>query len=335
MKKTLTLKQKRIILFASVGVILAVASIVILYLLRAPLPLTVGGVDIDDGLYRYFLDQVQANPEKYALVDGAPNTQIREEADKLAARYAAVERKFAGEGLRLSTGDKETASDALNNHWQVFGKYYEGIGVAKTALARIYENQAKHDALFRKQYDKGGASEVAEADVRKMWDAGYVVFRSFSASLTSVDERGQSVALTDAEKKALQQKFANLALDANNGKSIDELFERYYGTEGDGVPLQLLIKNQPSGYDDDFFGKVRAIQAGATQVVEGKSEIFLVWRDDTPVDESELYPQHRAACLRLLKGTEFDASINRDATTLVVERNSIAVNRAIRAVISN
>lgn len=332
--KELTKKQRRFRLtVTAAAAVLAGAVLTLTLLLRSTVPLTVGGFDIDGGLYRYFVDTVRAAPADYGLVAGSPESSIREEANKLAAEYAAVELQLSAKNVRLTAADKANASTEMNKIWHIFGVYYKSIGVEKTTLARVYENRAKRDALFALLYDTGGESAIADKDVLAAFGVNYVVFRSFSASFTVTDAQGKITPMTAAEKKTIQTKFRNMLTEAQSGKTLDSLYSAYYNTEDDGLPMQILGKTEKAGYGEDFFGKVQKIKAGGIAVVESGTEIYLVQRDDTSPKDAEYFWRYRMLCLKVLKGADFNKRLAKDAAALSVDGSESVQKRAAKAVL--
>ncbi|MDR1805223.1 MAG: hypothetical protein LBQ80_00415 [Clostridium sp.] len=326
-------KRRAVMLWVSGALAVAAAAAITLTVIFAGVPpLSVNGFELDDELYRYFVDTVRAAPEDYGLVENSPDSSIIEEANQLAVEYAAVELQFAEKGAVLTAADKSTASKETNNLWRIFGDYYESIGVEKTTLMLVRENVAKSNVLFSLIYETGGSKAVSEKDLLASFNKNYVVFREFSDSFTTTNELGEITAMTDAEKKALRTKFSNMVSQVQSGQSIDEIFSSYYDVNGQSLSDEVLGKNERSGYGDDFFAKVQKITAGSTAVVESGKEIHLVERVAASKD-AEYFWSYRLPALKALKGEEYNKAFAEYVATLSVDESSGTQKRLARRVL--
>ncbi|MDR1410424.1 MAG: hypothetical protein LBJ12_09265 [Oscillospiraceae bacterium] len=332
--KAMTQKQRRLwILITAIVAVLASVTLTLTLIMRNAVPLNVSGFEIDSGLYRYFVDTVRAAPASYGLVPGSPESSIREEANKLAAEYAAIELQFKEKKARLNAADKAGASTEMNKIWHIFGTYYQSIGVEKSTLMRVYENRAKRDTLFAVLYDTGGSKAVAEKDVMLAFGQNYIVFRGFSVPLTMVDEHGNNKPMAEADKKTLQTKFKNMLLEAQSGKDLNNLYSSYYNTDGANLPIQILGKTENAGYSSDFFGKVQKVKAGSYAVIESGAEIYILQRDATSPKDAEYFRRYRLPCLKILKGTEFDKQLAKDVAALKIDGSESLQKRVTKTVL--
>ncbi|MCL2023776.1 MAG: hypothetical protein FWG82_05330 [Oscillospiraceae bacterium] len=314
---------------AATAVLAAVALIFSLYMAGRE-PLLAGDFPIDSQLYRYFLDSVRAAPKNFGLVDGSPESAIREETNKLVAEFAVVEKMFDESGLSLANSAKLDLSENLNNRWLVFGNYYQKIGVSKQTLYRTFANSAKRDALFASVYGAEGTKAISEADLLKAFNDNFVTFRAFSDTFRTPDGSGN---ISDQEKKNLQTRFNNMLSQTQSGKDLDTIFSSYIDFENQHLPMQILEKNEQAGFGTDFFAKVQKIPHGDVAVIESGSDIHLLQREGEITTDSEYFLQYRLITLKILKGGEFNKQIADDAAALELVHRETVQRRDARAVL--
>ena len=169
--------------------------------------LNISGAQIDYETFLYYFDQVHAFPEKYELAADATNEQMIDAAIELCCEYVAVNTKLSEYGLTLSTSEKRSASNNLEDLWHVFSGYYEKLGVSKQTLMKIEAADTSRNRLFYYIYDEGGEKAVSEDDIKKYYNENYISFRAITGYLTTTDANGDTVVMTADQKAAMNKEF--------------------------------------------------------------------------------------------------------------------------------
>ena len=157
-------------------------------------PITVNGTPIDSEIFAYFLDSVWDRPEAQGTRDGRIT-----EATYMCIRYVAVNSTFVTSGLTLTDADRVEISDNANVLWNMFGEYYEKIGVSKQTYVKIKTYEAYIEKLRTAFFDKGGTDEISDAVLRGTLQENFVAFKYVRTPLKNIDVYGNESALTDEE----------------------------------------------------------------------------------------------------------------------------------------
>lgn len=259
----------------------------------------VNGTPIKDGVYAYFTDEAQKD-----LPEGSAEEQ-HAAANQKIVEYVAVNSAFAERGLALSTAEKAAVSQSVNALWRLFGTYYTELGVTKQDLLLIETSKAYKDAVMADYYAPDGDEPVAEETLQTYFNENYVAFKSITGFLTTVDDGGNAVALSDTEKQKIVSAFTKTADAINNGSSVEEQANAMENTTANTETV-VVHRNNPN-YPDGFFAQVAAVENGKVQTFTVGDYIFLVQREDLADEERNLFATYRTDCLHTLKGEAFDS----------------------------
>lgn len=258
----------------------------------------VNGMPIGDGIFAYFSDAA-----KQALPAASAEEQTAE-AHRQIASYVAVNSAFTERGLTLSTAEKAAVSQTVNNLWRLFGDYYANRGVTKQDLLLVETSKAYKDAVMAAYYAPDGEEPVSEETLKTYFNENYIAFKSITGFLTTADDSGNVVALSEAEKQNLTGLFEKTAEKINNGSSIEEQAPNIENTTANTETV-VMHRDNPK-YPAGFFSQVAALEDGKAQAFSIGEYIFLVQREDLANAERNLFAAYRTDCLRTLKGAEFE-----------------------------
>jgi len=292
--------------------------------------LTVEGVALDKQIFLYYFDMVRANPEEYALFATSPRKFFAEQAQPLCVEYITVNTRFLAQGKTLNVQEKAALSARVNELWRVFGAYYQSIGVSKQTLMRAQASAVYRNRLFYDLYDTGGEYAVPEKEIQNYFEQNYLVFRVISGYFTKLNENGTDVSMTDSEKSILRGKFAQMAQDLREEKSMEEVNDGYVGNSDSVVPLTVLKKGGKA-YSEAFYSDVAKLKADTPTVLEYPQEnyIFLVVREKVDFKSDEQYLPNRESCLKDMKAAEFDAELKAQAGQYRLEPNQAVIDQII------
>lgn len=260
--------------------------------------LTVNGTPIAKGIVRYFTDaarQEQPDAEEAAIMDAAHR--------KIAA-YVAINSAFAERGLSLSTEEKAEISQNVNAKWRLFGAYYTELGVSKQDLWNIETAQGYKDAVLTDYYAADGDAPISEDTLRSYFSENYIAFQSITGFLTTADNDGAPVALSESEKQRLTTVFENAAAAVNAGGSISDQTAKLENITSNTETI--VVARGDTNYPEDFFAQVSAIENGTAKAFVTGDYIFLVQREDLTDESRNLFATYRLDCLKTLKGADFE-----------------------------
>lgn len=259
--------------------------------------LRVNGARVDAGVVLYLREEVRrASPE-------AADAELEQSVQQSVREYVAVNSIFAERGLTLTTAEKSEVSQNVNALWRLFGTYYTSVGVSKQNLYKVEMQKACKDALMADYYAPDGDEPVAEETLKAYFNENYVAFQAVTGYLTTVDNNGDAVPLSDVEKATQRSAFEKVAVELNNGASVESQAGKIENTSVDTETVVIARTN--TNYPSGFFEQVSAIEIGKAGVVEVGESIFAVQRENIADEERNLFASYRMDCLKALKGEAF------------------------------
>ena len=261
-------------------------------------PVSVNGTPIGEGVAAYFVDAA-----RQALPNATEEEQTAE-AHRQIAEYVAVNSAFSERNLALTTAKKADVSQSVNNLWRLFGGYYTELGVTKQDLLLVETSKAYKDAVMADFYAPDGDEPVSEETLKAYFNENYVAFKSVTGFLTTADDSGNAVTLSDADKQRLTAQFEKSAAAINGGSSVEEQASAIENTTANTETV-VVHRDNPN-YPDGFFAQVSGIENGTAQAFVLGEYIFLIQREDITDADRNLFATYRTDCLRTLKGAAFE-----------------------------
>lgn len=272
----------------------------------AEYPVTVNGTPIDSEIFAYFLDSVWDKPEAQGSRDGRIT-----EATYMCIRYVAVNSTFFSSGLTLSDADKVAISDNANVLWNMFGEYYEKIGVSKQTYVKIKTYEAYIEKLRTAFFDKGGTDEISDAVLRGALQESYVAFKYVRTPLKNIDVYGNVTPLNDSEIASLNTVYNKAASSVASSYGIDKAYEeivkefplseRTYETE--------VIDRNDHEFPAIFFDTVKAQGEGTVRIFQYGEDVYLVYKINI-LTEPLIFADLRDECLKIVSEQPLQSKIN-------------------------
>lgn len=294
-------------------------------------PITVNGTPIDSEIFAYFLDSVWDNPEAAGTRDGRIT-----EATYMCIRYVAVNSTYVSSGLTLTDADKVAISDNGNVLWNMFGEYYEKIGVSKQTYIKIKTYEAYIEKLRTAFFDKGGTDEISDDVLRGALQENYVAFKFVKTPLKSVDVYGNESPLTDAEIATLNTVYNKAASSVASSYGIDKAYdeiakefplsERSYET--------VVIDRNDHKYPAIFYDTVKAQGDGTVKIFQYGEDVYLVYKINI-LTEPILFSEFRQECLRLVSEEPLQSKINIMCNAYQSVRDTALVKNIFEKVANN
>lgn len=263
---------------------------------------TVNGVQVQSGIYAYYLDNEKSSNSELS------QDELKQAAQKDISHYVMINSEFANRNLKLSAIEKSTVSKNVNNYWHLFSQHYKAIGVSKQELQKIEENKMYKDLLIRTYYGEGGEEPVSDEVLKTYFNENYIAFKAITGFFTTVNNDGAAAMLSDSEKAALIKSFSQYANAINDGSSIEEV-----GAALDNINTNsdtVVINRKSTIYPDTFFDKVYEIEINKSASFTIGDYVFIVSRESLDSEGENLFETYKTDCLKALKGDEFDSILS-------------------------
>ncbi len=272
-------------------------------------PISADGNRISAGVYAYYLSE-----SKDAL-----------KAEEICRLSAATEKLMKTEGITLSANYKRLIADETDSKWSLFSSYYKSIGVSKQDITQALTAEYNKKELLDYYYGEKGKTPVSHEKIKAQLDKTYVGFKAIEASYMKVSDMGESVTLSDAEKKNLRSLFESMAKSINSGvMTINDANKTYNESIGIIVtqnPETALMKQGDVLYGDSFFDEVSKLKKGEAAVIESGSSVFLLQRQVITNDDDGFIFIYRGEMLEILKMKTLEKKISEIADGLEVKIN--------------
>ena len=268
-----------------------------------PAKIKVNGVKIDNEIYTYFENTLPEDD------DG----NVSEDAIKSAiSRYVTINSEFNNRGLSVDSEEKGALSTHVNNLWHLYGNYYNEIGVSKQTIYKIELSKKYESVLLANYYN-----DVKEDDLKAYFKENYMGIRFVTGYLFTINEQGESIAMTDEQKQTVIDSYTSTATLINEGTVIEEAVS---SIDENAEIYNALINNFDDGtFPQGFFDQVKKLDAGKAGAITIDDYIFLVQRIDAFDKTYGYYEKNRIACLEAMKGEEFSKIIDNWSKNYVAE----------------
>lgn len=279
------------------------------------------------------------------------NKWIKEQADKMCLSYLVLEEQLKAEKVEIDEATLASADEQAETYWNV-GQYADygyvmpmsddlmpyGISLDSFKYCTT-QYSTKYQALFTDLYSKGGSKEVSDSDLEKYFVENFVDYSYFPVNLysTSTDESGASTntALSESEAKKLTDEIDGYAKDINNGKSYDEILEKYMtanNVTSDPSTSNVETLESSSMGDElkEAVEKLDSEKATTLKVGSGDSAIYyLIYKRDIKNDVNDYAKNetNRPQVLSAMKSEEYADYIDGLTKDLKYEKNESVINQ--------
>ncbi len=256
--------------------------------------LTVGEAQVDNEIFSYFFDKAYSAVEAQGgdLLDRAA---ITEAAINRCGEYVSSITLFEQMNLILSADEKLAISKSAEEEWHLYGDYYESAGITKQTVAKIKRVDAMRTALLLYYFGEGSEYEVSEEEIEYYFDQTYVQFQAINGYLTTTNEQGETIRLTEKEAEALRADFEAKKQKLESGVTVAEL--------NAGVEIDPTFVDVSSGaYPKGFLEQVAKLENDKPAIIEVEDYIFLVIRQDAKEGEENYYKSYRTEYIEALRG---------------------------------
>lgn len=198
--------------------------------------------------------------------------------------------------------------------------------------------QLNESTVFNGLYNKGGAREVSDTDMRKYFEENYLSYYTFELSLVDKDNK----ALADEIIKDYQEHFDEYLKEFNKSKKtpadFQEIYKKFKADTAETTPTdekdtkaddkttptdekaerQELVKEQ-DGADEELIKAIENIPEGSAEVVKYKkggstNTLAFIFRLDPEAERGEkenFFEDNRDQTLQYMKYDEFEKEVEK------------------------
>lgn len=308
--------------------------------------LTWAAKDGDDtvaiGVYLYYLycaiddagDYVDSDTDVLdATIEGEDaETWIRAKAMNYLQSYIWVNKKVEEYNLDLTEDEKSSASQTTSYLINNYLTSFDDFGISEDSLNKAYtEYNIKFKKLFDYYYNEGGEFEISKDDLKESYCDGKYSFQYITASLTTTDDDGNTVDISDTEKDTLTTSFEGYKKKIETGYQTLE----YSGQE---LQVELGLDSAPYTsvdatdfvediYPTEIMNAVKEMDDNTLQILEADGQLVLLQKNNIEDSFETAYStaSDRLSMMLDLKGDEFNQYILEQAAA---DETDIEINDA-------
>ncbi len=254
---------------------------------------------------------------------------VKDEAEKLAKRYLAIEQKFDEMGFTIDSDTKSYLNSSSESYYNYYDQVYQyadkGFGLESFSTMQL--NQYKSSTIFNSIYGQGGTEEVAEDVLKEAFYEANAKVCYIPVRTSVTDEEGNSTKLEqadiEAEAEALKKRF-------ENGEDFQKILNDYYKDE-ETIPeasryTVIIDKNDSTNNPENILEFVKNGKAGDVAFINDATMPLVMKIYDIKADKTD-FENNRMSVLSKLKTEEFEAKVDEWANALTVEANESSLKK--------
>ncbi len=301
-----------------------------------------GDDELPIGAYIYYLYSAyleagsQVDSETSVLdaeIEGQDAEQwIKDLALNYVQAYYYISDKFDELGLELTEEDLVNVENTASGFWSYYGSTLEELGISQDSFEKAYALYGeKFERVMKAMYGEGGELALKDGALEEYYCGAYINYEYFSASLTTTNEDGESVDLTDDEKADLKETFEGYVKKINAGElTMSEAADEYAEESGTDSSLMSPVCVKSENMSTLVFEALNSVKEGEAAFVESTSG-YLVVRKLSVKDYYDEYvandEDQQFTLLTELKGEEYsDYVLEQAASVEGVELNQAAMD---------
>lgn len=268
-----------------------------------------------------------------AEIEGQDAEQwIKDLALNYVQAYYYISDKFDELGLELTEEDLVNVENTASSFWSYYGSTLEKLGISQDSFEKAYALYGeKFERVMKAMYGEGGELALEDGALEEYYCGAYINYEYFSASLTTTNEDGESVDLTDDEKADLKETFEGYVKKINAGElTMSEAADEYAEESGTDSSLMSPVCVKSENMSTLVFDALNSVKEGEAAFVESTSG-YLVVRKLSVKDYYDEYvansEDQQFTLLTELKGEEYsDYVLEQAASVEGVELNQAAMD---------
>lgn len=283
---------------------------------------------------------------------------INDKAVQNMREYAAVEKKFAELGLAFENKEEDRLNIVVDQMWEYFGEYYEGLGVSKESYRDVGLNSEKRTAVFNYYYGVGGEKAVPDDEVSSYLSENNARIKYFTMPLkdgegnllksegkaelkTMVEGYIDRLESSSATFEEIQKEYNNYydglvkaATETDEGETADtaeqsEAEEDTAAAVADAPNYGTVISKTTTYLSEKLVEKAFEMSAagenGSYVIIEDDdNEVYYLMQILGLFDDPDYLENNRESVLHTLKDEEFDGEVKSwtEGQNVVVNQDS-------------
>ena len=279
--------------------------------------LTIDGEEIKAGVYIYYqmsslseataaLQKEQPDVDTYAedfdiknyTIEGVAGEEwVKNKTYEYCRLHVATNKTFDEYGLSLTEEQKTAIDETVTSAWNdenmyaqyiygvdIFGDYYESLGISESSFEEVQTAGYKMEAIFDHLYGEGGTMAVPAEEINAKILSDYALILSFEVdpaygkAQDYVDMLNGGTAFP--EVKQAYDKAEAVAEIEEDMKKAEEAGEEYDGTLPENVEvavveqsaLQSVVNVEDTTPSEDYVKEVFAMTAGENKLITVSEE---------------------------------------------------------------
>lgn len=259
--------------------------------------LAVDGIEIDKGIYGYYLS-VAMNDPLYKEQEDKDSI-----ANSLCAQYVAGKNLILQHGIALSASEKVSTSAQIKSKWQLYSSFYQKHSVSKEALTEIISYETLVDKLTLSVYGEGDKA-LSKAELEDYFYKNFVAVKIISTDF----QQGSGEGLSEEEVEQITEKFTAMRNIVRSGGEMASAAEKHPELVEYDDQIKI-IRSDDATYPTGMFSKTSQMQGGSAQVLRYDRGIFLVEKIDMKKEPESYFDLYRNECLLILKSGDMASEI--------------------------
>ena len=286
--------------------------------------LVIGEAQVSREIFAYFFDEAYSEAV-HSGGDLSDRDAITQAAVDKCCEYVGTVTLFNRFSLSFTAAEKDSIAVATEAVWKLYSGYYTAAGISKQTVHKINEADKMRTALLLFYYGEGREYEVSEEEIEYYFDQTYVQFKAINGYLTTINELGETVALTQEQADALRAEFEDKRKKIEDGATFAEVNG---GTEAQTT----FVEVDNTAYPEGFLQQIATLEYGVPTVIEIGEYIFLVERIDAKVSEENNYQSYRTDYIEALRGESMTDLLVATAKDYTITRDEDVIKDAAKAV---
>lgn len=305
-----------------------------------------GDLELPIGAYIYYLSisyneaAAQIGTDTKVLdgeVEGTPAEEwIVAKAQQYVNQFYWMDDEMQRLGLTLTEDDLNSATTTSSSYWAYYGATFESYGIAQSSFNTAYAlYNAKYARVFEALYGAGGEREIPAEDIEAHFLDTYYNYEFYTVPMTTTDDEGNSVDMTDEEKAALTKELEAVAGEIRAGDTtvMDAANDSAEALESDSTfssNVQTRDDMESAFLPTAFVDTLTTMDEGDVEVFEASSRMVVLHRLPTAdrLEEATGSDDNLLSLMLEIKNEEFSEFVEESAASVEgVEMNTRATSR--------
>lgn len=291
------------------------------------------------------------------IEDKPARVWINDKARESMQQFAAVEKKFDELGLKFENNEDKKNSIIIDQMWEVYGSFYEDIGISKQSYSDIGLNSSKRDAIFNYYYGENGQKAVSNDEIHDYLadnnarikyiemplkdgegnllksDGKTALKEMVQGYIDRLDSGAASFEDIEKEYNEYYDALVKAAAAADEAEQSDELSDTAdIDTDTDTAPNYGTVVRKGSSYPSEkvveaAFGGVSLSGSSCTIIEDDDKEVYYLVQVIDLFADPDYLENNRSSVLYTLKSDEFSDELKSWTESQNVVINQDALDR--------